>query len=145
PKKRAVTAPQLTPQAPPPRTAPAAPPRRGLGLRPAQDDTEVAVSDDTPHAEHFDLGERALARNRFSTARGRFEAALEQDPDNGNYRAHLAWATLLCHPDRVEQARKDLEKAAQSKDGAEVASYFLGTLALRDDDFNQAIKHLRRT
>src|SRR5690606_20978421 len=63
PKKRAVTAPQLTPQAPPPRTAPAAPPRRGLGLRPAQDDTEVAVSDDTPHAEHFDLGERALARN----------------------------------------------------------------------------------
>jgi tetratricopeptide (TPR) repeat protein len=54
--------------------------------------------------ERFEAGEAALRQRDYRTAAEQFQQAVELNPDDGEYHAHLGWALHCIHPESAKQA-----------------------------------------
>lgn len=94
--------------------------------------------------DHFKMGMRHLDAQRFEQAHEQFRAALKADSDNGLYLAYETWTSFLLNPTAKANATRKLQKAKRMDGGLEMAIYFLGSIALQRNEFDEARRHFKR-
>lgn len=73
-----------------------------------------------------------------------FEQAVELDPQTPEYYMEMGWATYRYHPGRIDKARNYLDTALKANPKLDMAYYYLGMIAKREGDAEEADRNLRR-
>lgn len=114
--------------------------REQAARRPAQHAIRTDLLD--PEVQ-FRKGREHFAAGRLREAIQQFEFAADCDPQNGLYRAELAWARVRHAPGAAVRAVQELEEALRIDPQCGLASYYAGILCGDLGRLAEAEAHLR--
>lgn len=114
--------------------------REQASRRPAQHAIRTDLLD--PEVQ-FRKGKEFVAAGRLREAVAQFEFAADCDPQNGLYRAELAWTRYQLSPTSAPKLLGELEEALRADPECGLASYYAGMLAAEIGNLDRAESHLR--
>ena len=92
--------------------------------------------------EYFYLGQASLRRNQFDKAKESFEAAVDCNPNEGEYLAHLAWCVWCLSEKQASDIKTSidlLDKAKRLSPKNPVVVFRQGQIFKQSEDFSKAI------
>ncbi|HUT53729.1 MAG TPA: DUF4388 domain-containing protein [bacterium] len=84
-----------------------------------------------------------MRQNAPQYARECFKQAVDLDPEYGEYYMDLGWAIFRSQPEKAAEARGYLHSALKVDPKLDMAPYYLGVIAKREEDNNEAESYFR--
>jgi hypothetical protein len=92
----------------------------------------------------FKKGYALVEAGKYREAIQYLEFAADCDPQNGVYRAELAWCRILWSPAQSTQALKELQEALRLDPNCGLAAYYAGEISRQLGNWDDAENYLRR-
>jgi hypothetical protein len=92
----------------------------------------------------FKKGYALVEAGKYREAIQYLEFASDCDPQNGIYRAELAWCRILWSPTQSNQALKELQEALRLDPNCGLAAYYAGEIHRQLGNWDDAENYLRR-